>query len=79
MAKAPKKAASKKKVTKKSLQDMNATELTQHIASCKADLALAYRSHAARELTNTARLAELRREIARAHTAKATNQAKETA
>lgn len=79
MAKTTKKATPKKKVANKSIQDMSPTELQQHRKTLQTELSQSYRSHAARELTNTARLSELRREIARTHTVAYAHQAKENA
>jgi ribosomal protein L29 len=64
---------SAKKVAQKSaaldVAKMSKQELTTKLVTLSSDLAEAHRSHAARELANTNRLRELRKDIARVNTA----------
>jgi large subunit ribosomal protein L29 len=66
------KKPAKKSVKKSDTLDvtkMSKEELTVKLVTLNSDLAEAYRSHAARELANTQRLRELRKDIARVNTA----------
>lgn len=75
--------ADKKKTTKKAQKldaaKLSADELRTKLITLESDLTEAHKSHAARELTNTNRLRELRKEIARINTALNTNHNKENA
>ncbi len=71
--------ATTKKTTKKTVVDLTkktTSELASLLVTAQTDLIEAKRSHAARELVSTARITELRKQIARIKTA-TTLQAKE--
>lgn len=64
--------AVKKKTVKESFKNMSAKtsdELRVELVSTQTDLVEARRSHASRELSNTAHIKELRKRIARINTA----------
>lgn len=73
MAKKPTKKTTIKKVD---LTKKTAAELASELVTVQTDLVEAKRSHAARELVSTARITELKKQIARIKTA-VTLQAKE--
>lgn len=63
---------STKKTTKKVVVDLSKktiSELASELVTTQTDLVEAKRSHAARELVSTARITELRKQIARIKTA----------
>ena len=72
-----------KKKTKKAQQldisQLGVDELRTKLITLESDLTEAHKSHAARELANTNRLRELRKDIARINTALNTNHNEENA
>lgn len=68
-----------KKTQKLDVTKLSADELGAKLITLESDLTEAHKSHAARELTNTNRLSELRKGIARINTALNTNHNEENA
>jgi ribosomal protein L29 len=68
-----------KKAQKLDITKLGVDELRTKLITLESDLTEAHKSHAARELANTNRLRELRKDIARINTALNTNHNEENA